>query len=929
MRRGAGAGEGSGTGPRGPAARRARPGLPALLAALACLCAGASPPVGAELFAERIDAGNALRRQLHGPDAIGGIGDWALGNGTVCAVVSDPGRRSSLALAGGVLVDLGHCDRGGEQFILLQPMLNLSRGVAPPIDSLRAEVAAGEARITALGERGGARYETTWALGSQRPRALRLVTVVTRVAKGERFLALGDLALHPNASLRPFSAQVGEFAASDGFDHPVGSQGTSMSERMKSILRADLHVLVGEDSLEPGIAYGLRLVSARLERAGGDASELPSFAMTSDDTSMFAVFARPFWIGGGDGIGLFQFLQSRFMDIEPGDRVRIEREILVGARADVASVTDQIFEGAPRVAGRVDDPDARLHVTAEGGGAVTQVRPEPDGSFAFRAPPGSYRLAARAPGGRARELPFAVEGADLELGLLAVGEPARVHLPRGTPMRLVFVGQDGTPDPPLRDDLLGLRFGDQRPDSALLGNSVSLAGVPGDPESVSLAPGRYRVFSSRGPEYGLGEAQLEVAPGASLRLAIEAPRRVLDSPGWIAADLHVHAAGSFDTSLPVQERVRSFVAQGGEVLVATEHDHVLDYAPVIRALGVAAELVSVVGVEATSIVHSPATPHTFGHANAFPLPFRPREHRGGAPESQGVRLRELVAEVRALGGDRLVQVNHPRKIDEKVERELPDPDDESFLSHLSVPGKPYDPKLPLDREPNRSLLEADPKSALRDLDFDAVELLNGKTGPRNAYYRLVRADWFSLLLQGEFRTATANSDSHRNGSLVALPRTYVRLADDGIAGFDEAAFVGALRRGEAFGTTGPFLDVELGGAGIGERFRGAEGVLSLGVRAAPWVPVATARVYVNGARVAEFALEGDRRVELPLRFAADAFVTVEVEGQPDATFAAVVPGTLPFAFSNPIFVDADGDGDWRAPGLPRELPPALATPLLD
>jgi hypothetical protein len=67
-------------------------------------------------------------------------------------------------------------------------------------------------------------------------------------------------------------------------------------------------------------------------------------------------------------------------------------------------------------------------------------------------------------------------------------------------------------------------------------------------------------------------------------------------------------------------------------------------------------------------------------------------------------------------------------------------------------------------------------------------------------------------------------------------------------------------------------------------------------------------------------------VELPLRFARDGFVSVEVEGPPDEPFRSVAPGVPPFAFSNAIFVDADGDGRWTPPGLPRPPPRAIAQP---
>jgi hypothetical protein len=44
-------------------------------------------------------------------------------------------------------------------------------------------------------------------------------------------------------------------------------------------------------------------------------------------------------------------------------------------------------------------------------------------------------------------------------------------------------------------------------------------------------------------------------------------------------------------------------------------------------------------------------------------------------------------------------------------------------------------------------------------------------------------------------------------------------------------------------------------------------------------------------------------------------VTIEVEGPAQGVYAELYPGFTPFAFTNPIFVDADGDGAWTAPGL--------------
>src|SRR4030095_5316393 len=80
----------------------------------------------------------------------------------------------------------------------------------------------------------------------------------------------------------------------------------------------------------------------------------------------------------------------------------------------------------------------------------------------------------------------------------------------------------------------------------------------------------------------------------------------------------------------------------------------------IRAMGLAPQLASVIGQEITSSVSTPEAPYTFGHANAFPLPYRPTEYRKGAIPNEGRRLRQVIDEVRALGGDRIVQLNHAR-----------------------------------------------------------------------------------------------------------------------------------------------------------------------------------------------------------------------------------------------------------------------------
>ncbi len=895
------------------------PAGPWLIGVLALLASPFPSSAQAELVAERITAASFESHQVGGPDADAGIGDWFLGNGTICAAISDPEHESPLSPRGGVLIDLGHCGAGDDQWAVLQPMLNLSQSEIVPVESVAAGRDEKRAWIQTRAVYHGVEIVTTYGLDSTTPTALDVSLRARRIADGERLFAVGVLSLHASGQLSAFSLSRAKPESSRGFVHPASDR-SSTGKLLASLVDSDATVLVGGEG-SPPISYGIERVGA--ERTSGiDPGEaLSSFSITGGHYTFQNALANPPWIGRATGSpGMFQLAQIPFMDLDYEAELALDYRLWVGERADVASVTDRLYVDAPRVRGRVDDPDARVHFSLLSGGAVSEVAPDAKGAFALRLPPGLYRAEARTTAGRATQHDFEVSVDDRESGItlpaFALGTPARVILPDAFIGRLVFLHADGSGPVRFGDSRLGFKTGEQAIASGLEADFLNLGGTAPSARRVALAPGAYRVLATRGPEYEAREISIEVRAGDEKQLVLAPLRRVAATPGWLAADLHVHTGQSFDSALPESLQIQAFAASGAEVLVSTEHDRIFDPRPAIAASGLANELVGVTGSEMTSAYAGGESPYTSGHLNAFPLESEPQAFRRGAIRLEGRRLRDVLAELRARERPPFVQINHPRP-DSRGD------DIDTYFNHLAVAGEPLDPAKPLGEWPNSVLIEKSPSHGGRDLDVDAMELLNAEDMAR---YRRTRADWLSFLLQGERIVGTANSDSHRLGHVVGLPRTYVRVEDDRLAEFDEGAFMAALRGGRAYGSTGPLLNVRLGVAGIGETHAGSKGVLEIAVTAADWVPISEWRAYVNGELVHRAPIARGESAVLPLAFASDAFVTVEVEGPAEGVYRDVLPGFVPFAFTNPIFVDVDGNGRFDAPGLPAILPPTITHP---
>jgi hypothetical protein len=217
-------------------------------------------------------------------------------------------------------------------------------------------------------------------------------------------------------------------------------------------------------------------------------------------------------------------------------------------------------------------------------------------------------------------------------------------------------------------------------------------------------------------------------------------------------------------------------------------------------------------------------------------------------------------------------------------------------------------------------------------DFDTIELVNGFDLPNAAVLQKNLEDWFALLNVGRRYTAVGNSDSH---SLVyqwaGYPRTYVKVDEDDPRRVRPEQVAEALRRGHAQISNGIFVDLVVGAAsGPGDLLTIANATASvrLAARAAPYVDVQRAELWVNGRlaaqtmRVASPAQQHRIQWTTQLEVARDSWVVAIVRG--DRELGAEFPGGrgTPLAITNPVFLDADGDGRFTPPlGLAPVLPP--------
>ncbi|HXX69958.1 MAG TPA: CehA/McbA family metallohydrolase, partial [Polyangiaceae bacterium] len=495
--------------------------------------------------------------------------------------------------------------------------------------------------------------------------------------------------------------------------------------------------------------------------------------------------------------------------IQAEARTPIDLSFVLGASS--LSVWRSIAEltGAPvaRIHGSVTGAPERSLVFGRDSQGSPQVRAhvDPGGAFALDVPRSVVQWYAAVDPGRSSGLVAFMPGSPRDLVLdVSPGGDLRVaisdadtHAPLTA--RLLVHGVEGTVDP---------SFG---PDYRASGAGPVIDALRGE-VTTPLPSGRYRVAATKGLEWSIDAKTVTIVSGHVTDIAL-APRHVVPTPGVVGCDLHVHARPSFDSPVVPEDRVLSLVAAGIDFAVPTEHNIVGNYAPSIETLDLGRELLSVPGVEITTYSKG------FGHFGTFPYPLG-----APVPPFKHTNMAAIFRAVRSGDPNRYFQLNHPRL-----------PKGIGYFANIG-----FDPKAPRSHVRNR-------------IDFDGIEVFNGYDSEFPDRVEQVLRDYWALLGYGWRYAATGSSDSHRiQFHWAGYPRTMVMIdpaaaaagADPDDKGIDPLVVVANVKKGHAVVTSGPIIELDLGGSRPGDEIVTTDEVIHghLRIRAAPWIDVTRVEV---------------------------------------------------------------------------------------
>lgn len=996
--------------------------LLALLGALATCTGNAAPSARAQRI-------GSLGDVIGGPHAIGQIGDFLLENDKIRLIIADKGDGRVNTTYGGSLVDAdirrvgGEGARGNDQLAELLPGFAFTVINPTDVQVTRDGADGGPAEVKVTGT-GGDLLQMVYLLntGLLMPANLEFSTTY-RLFPGKYYVEIETTVKNKSGGSHPLP-----YLNPADLDDLLGQEIPNLANLQLSVPMGMLPLLGGEQDLfTPG--FGGFNVKFAIEDTYPLAGGFPAFpGMVADFVASRGIgvsygltvpaspdnyvnaykagYPRqevtphsvliPFTYAGVAGV----FMYKPPDQLQPNQEFSFKSYFVVGD-GDVASVTDTIYDlrgvVTGSIGGRVVDerssaPVAGAHVMILKAGPspladqptdlpFTHAETDAQGAFLANLPPGNYKYLVmtddRVP---SEAVPFVVTAGQKTGAFIEMKPPATLAVAvvddegRHGPAKIQLVGNfdasDRGKDP--RDFLYQLPLGERRRPTAYDGGTrfteAAWWTIDGRVQK-HVRPGTYDLVVSRGPEYEVTVKQITLEPGAFVaeQLVIT---RAFPSDGWVAGDFHIHAQPSTDSGLPISERVTTCAAEGLEVAVATDHNYITDYAPVIAQIGLDPWLLGIPGLELTTF--------EMGHFNGYPLRVDPGSTRGGEFEWAGKTPGDLFKQLRDLAvtpGEGIVQVNHPRQ------QVL------GYWAQFYVDDVTAEPYVPTGIVGIFAPYGDEFRPENYSHDYDAVELLTGNRiedvhtfrapdplppGPfpdpqpvpgeivlgkdgRAAFPGVVDT-WFSMLDRGHKATGMGVSDSHHTlGDEPGYARTmlFVGAGRDTPGGFTRDDVIRAVKDHRAITTNAPFVElIGPNGAMIGDTVKGATVDIEVRVRAPKWARPNKLIVYSNsGTILAEQTIPEAQRTNystrVTVRPSVDSWVVAEVIGDDnmfpvltatefpplDATViitalsagldlsslplaAKLKPERVhyqrPYAITNPIWIDVDGNG-WTPP----------------
>ena len=410
-----------------------------------------------------------------------------------------------------------------------------------------------------------------------------------------------------------------------------------------------------------------------------------------------------------------------------------------------------------------------------------------------------------------------------------------------------------------------------------------------DTGEVGVPPGHWDWTVTRGYEYQPARGSFDIADDGTVAID-PVLAHVVDTTGWMSADSHVHSADSPDSDIEEGDQLLHAAAHGLDIVIHTEHENIVDRSTVPSDRGLDAWVNNVIGEEVTSVA--------IEHMTMFPA-VPDGSLRGGPVEWYHHDIERLFGAMRERSGGGVNLMNHP-----------------SYLDQILWDQETASPLL---NDPTLLGLQAD--AALWSWNLDGIELMNGH-GNIWADGNRRFDNWMSMVNAGHQLVGVGCSDDHHGGG-TGFPRSYFPSSSDAPADLNTAELVDGYKSGALITSAGGFARVDIGGSGPGELVSDDDGWVDLTVHleALGEVDMTHFVVFANCDQVDSVLVTDPYGVEkfsgvVPLNIVGDTHVVIAAFGadnladglpQYDAT-------KVPRVLSNPIYVDADGDGLFSAPG---------------